>query len=589
MSDDQAHATELQRASNDAAPATSNTLPADTATAVKSAEHEPIEGGSVVTVTADAAEGALLTNVTPTIFSALSFVALVLYVIATPLPWLRSDLGARTFVSLWSTEVTTSPSRVVLDVGDYACAEQRQYFRAAEAFAIITIFFALVTLVVGLAARARASSAKPLGTVFALLTLASGVVCWAVAVSAYRRSFCGQATYDDRRFFVYTGASVFVAGWVLTAVALAVSLKDVRLPTLLPQALVDRVIFTAFTLVAFGAFVFAVVSTPIPIVSQWMAQNTVYRASIWHLYIYTNGVMTTKTSLYELGCTELARYARATQAFTVMSIFTCLFAFAAGLLALRGVGGYKTVVLTGIFATATALIATSLDLAIYFKDFCPTLPTFDAMHFHRDAGVALIATSAVTMAAVTLVAIGSVVLQLLRDRPAGGNVSAGSFVYLIGTLVSVIFLIVGVATPVYQREVSNTDWVKVFWWHIQSLSQAPGRTLVLADFTCEAVWQRLVGGASIAVAAIGISAIGAVLGVLQFVKGGLNAAASALGFLSAALQLVAFLLAVDAWRREHCGYSFKAAGFDYDIGFALVPSSFCVTVVVSVLNLVLKA
>jgi hypothetical protein len=536
-----------------------------------------------------AAESALLVNVTPTLFSALSFVALVLYVVGTPLPWIRSDLGARTFVSLWSTEVTTPTSSATLGVADYACEKQRQYFRAAEAFAIITIFFALVTFAVGLAARARASSAKPLGSVFAFLTLASGVVCWGIGVAAYRKSFCGQATYDEQRYFLYTGASVFVAGWVLTVVALAVSLKDIKVPAALPQAAVDKLIFSCFTLIAFAAFVFAVVSTPIAIVSQWMGANVEYRASIWHLYIYTNGVMTTKTSLYELGCTELGRYARATQAFTVMSIFTCLFAFAAGLLALRGVGGYKSVVLTGILATATALIATCLDLAIYYKDWCPTIPTFDSMHFHRDAGVALIASSAVTMAAVTLVAIGSVALQLVRTRPAGGNVSAGSFVYVLGSLASVVFLIVGVATPVFQHDVSGGEWQKVFWWHTQSLSPAGGRTLVVADFTCEAVWQRLVGGASIAVAAIGISAVGAILGVLQFVKSGLTAPASALGFLSAALQLVAFLLAVDAWRREHCGYSFKAAGFDYDIGFALLPSAFCVTVVVSVLNLVLKA
>ncbi|CUG85862.1 amastin, putative, partial [Bodo saltans] len=192
--------------------------------------NEPVEGGSV----AAAAEDALLTNVTPTIFTALSFIAFVLFVIGTPLPWLRSDVTSRQQISLWSYEVETASGNQVTKVADFGCDKMKEYFRGAEAFSIITIFVSAVTVLVGVLTRFRGTSAKPLGTVFAFLTFLSSLVCWGIGVAAYRRDFCNQPTFDQQRFRLYTGAGLFVAGWVLSAVAFAISLKDIKVPKALP-------------------------------------------------------------------------------------------------------------------------------------------------------------------------------------------------------------------------------------------------------------------------------------------------------------------------------------------------------------------
>ncbi|CUG85860.1 amastin, putative [Bodo saltans] len=339
-------------------------------------------------------------------------------------------------------------------------------------------------------------------------------------------------------------------------------------------------------IVSLAAFVFAVISTPISIFSKWTSGTTQQVVTIWHAYTYVNGVMTSKRALDEGSvCGHLDRYALTSQAFTIITIFTCLLAAGAGAATLRGTGGLKAIIVTGFFATLTGVIAAGADLVLFYKNFCNS-PTFDAQHYNRDAGLALIVTVFVIMAAATLLAIGAAVLQVCSSKPESGNVSKGSFLYIFGTIVSIVFLVVALATPVLSREQNASSFVKVLWWEIQTKS---GNTYTATDFQCEKLWQRLVGGGSIIIAAISISTFGAIFGVAQLSNGSLQVPATALGFLSAVLQLIAFTLAIDAWRTTYCNFNPKKAEFDYDIGFALVPAAFCVTVLVSILNLVLKA
>jgi hypothetical protein len=319
--------------------------------------------------------------------------------------------------------------------------------------------------------------------------------------------------------------------------------------------------------------------------SKWTSGTTQSVVTIWHFYTYVNGVMTQKVALDEGStCGNLDRYALTSQAFTIITIFTCLIAAGAGAASLRGAGGLKAVILTGLLATTTGVIAGGADLVMFYKNFC-NQESFDAQHFNRDAGLALIVTVFVIMAAVTLLAIGAAVLQLCGSKPEGGNVSKGSFLYIFGTIVSIVFLVVALATPVLSREASGS-FVKVMWWDTESKS---GTTFSVTDFQCEKVWQRLVGGGSIIIAAISISTFGAIFGVAQLSNGALQVPAAALGLLSAVLQMIGFALAIDAWRTTYCNFNYKKADFEYDIGFALVPAAFCVTVLVSILNLALKA
>jgi hypothetical protein len=382
------------------------------------------------------------------------------------------------------------------------------------------------------------------------------------------------------------GAALFVAGWVLTAVAFAISLKDIKVPKALPEAAVNKLVATLFTIVSLAAFLFALISTPISVFSKWTATNVQVEYTIWHRYVYTNGVMTSKQPTTGTSCGHLDRYAKTTQAFSIITIVTCLIAAGAGVAALRGIGGNKGLILTGLVATLTGVIASGADLVLFYKQFCGNVESLDSQHYNRDAGLALMVTSFVIMAAVTLLAIAAAVLQLCSSKPEGGNVSKGSFLYIFGTIVSIVFLVVALATPVLQREASGTLYDKVLWWETESKS---GPTYTVRDFGCQKIWQRLVGGASIIIAAIAISSFGAIIGVAQFSNGALQVPATAFGLLSAVLQLIAFALAIDAWRTTYCGFNFKKANFDYDIGFALVPAAFCVTVLVSILNLVLKA
>jgi hypothetical protein len=561
-----------------------NTQAAEMKPVVAAGGNEPVESGA-----AKAAEAAAMVSVSPIAFTALAFVALVLLVVGTPLPWLRSDVTLTSYVSLWETKSESTTATTIVKLADQACGEYKQYFRTAEAFAVTSIGAAALMVCGGVAAVFGGKPLRVVGGASAAVTFAVALVAWATVARAYYKSFCGQPTYDAQRYSMYAGAGVFVAGWVFSLVALAVSMTDVKVPKALPEAAVDKFVAAVFTLLAACCLVFSAISTPISIVSLWTSTTSQIRISIWYYYTYTNDVMTVKKKLTDMGCGTLDRYALLTQAFTTMTPIAALIAVVCGVLAIRGTAGTKTLLLAGLLPTATGVIATCADLAIYYKQFCTALPSLDSLHLHRDAGVALIATAALVMAAGLLLVLVVAVARLCSKKPEGGNVSVASFVFLIGTVVSVLFTVISLATPIFSRDDTDINYTKVFWWRTETRS---GATFTVADFTCQAVWERLIGGASLGIAATSICALGAILGIAQLLNASLRTAASATTLVAALAQLVAFALAMDVYQGHHCSGSqaaFYNSGYDYAVGFGLMVAAFCVNVVVSVLNLVVSA
>ena len=548
--------------------------------------NEPVEGGA-----ADAAADALLVSVAPTVYTGVSFAALALLIIGTTLPWMYRDyvLGAvsyTTTVSLWETKTQGSDGTVVITtVIDNGCDKYTEYVRTAQAFAVGAIIVAGLGLLVGLGARFAGKSLKPLGVVAALFAFVAALVAWAVMARVYYQTFCAQPSYDAQRFYVSSGAGVFITGWVLTLVAFVVALRDVRVPKVLPAEAVDKFVAVIFTFLAFATLAFVIVATPISFISKWTSATTEERITLWYKYTYVDGDQVSKDDVTESTCGDLSKYMRFGQSFAIISIGLALLALVAGLLAVAGKFGKKALLIFGFGAALAAFITLASQLAVYYKTFCSGSPSFDEQKYHRDAGLALFAAAGCAMVFAFLLALVVALTQLCATPAEGGNTRVTALLYIVGTVVSLVLMVVSLTMPVFATSQDN-DYVRVNWWDV---SMRTGATYTETEFTCQEIWQRLVGGGSLGIAAIALSAFGAMLGIGQLSSSSLRKPASATTLLAAAAQLAAWGLAMSVYQGHFCDFTPYNSGFKYAAGFGLMVAAFCINAVVSALNLLVAA
>lgn len=556
------------------------------------------QAGGAAAVAKDVAEG-LFVNVGSTIFTGIAFAQLVVLVVGTAIPWFTMQ-SASSFssISLWKyhTESSTGTFTDVY-VQDIGCSRLQEYFKGAETFAIISIFAALASFIFGLITRARDGSIKIGGAILAFITFGATLISWGIMARAYYLEFCGSSSWRDQHFFVAAGLALFVTAWILAFVNFVVSIQDPKVPKIIPDALADKFGAIVFTLLALVAFMFTVIATPISAFSKWddADPTKLYKVTIWAAKVFVNGDMTSSTKLTDIACGDLPKYARFSEAFSIISIGMTLVAFVAGVLATTGTAGKKAPLALGFFAALTTLIKFASDTEIYYRQFCSGSSqwpsSLSSQYFHLDAGFALFVAASIAMwfGVILLGVIG--LSQLVASPVEGGNTKPTAFLFIFGTAVSLTLMVVGLTQPVFSNT-SGNDYTRVNWWNDETLTAG---VYAKNDFSCKEEWQRLVGGGALTIIAIGLSLIAAFLGIGQLSSSNLRVGASAIALLASACQLIGWAIAVsDFWGQFCVGngisvpYPYYNHNYNVASGIGLVVAAWGTNLIVSVLNLVVS-
>jgi hypothetical protein len=477
------------------------------------------------------------------------------------------------------------------------CEELRKRIRAVSAFAIISVLLAGGMLIVGLAARigsrwpACPLTGLPLAIVLSVLTFVTSLVTWAMGARLYyQKGICGSDSLSTEKFEMGAGLALFVTGWALSAIAVLIAVKDPKVPAVVPDAVLDKVAAIVYTILAFAAFVFVVIGTPLQIVHLWASSTYMLRATMWHVYIYNfAAATTTKVTFSEFGtlfdCTyELPRYATFAQAFAIIAIAFMFFAFISGLLASGGKIGKAGPIVLGLLGTLTALLSAAACATIFYRKWCNALPSLHELGFRLAAGVALFVAAVLCLAVATIILLIVALVQHVASGAAGGNVKPTAFLFLFGSVLSLFFLILGASLPLFTKN-TNANYVKVNWWHAY---QKTGPSISIVDFGCKDMSQRLVGGGALVIISIFFTVVSLLLGVVQLVSASVRKAVSFVGLVSSLTQLVAWGLAASVYMGTFCGVEMSVTGFDISVGLGLTVASWCLTTVICVLNLLVS-
>ena len=525
-----------------------------------------------------------------TVFTILAFCMLVLFVVATPINWFENQTSATKFdYTLFTQTATKSGVTTVTYVSQITCDELRKRYRAIEAFAVISILLAAAGVFVGINAIVnKASMVVP--TILGAVTLFTSMTAWGMGVRLfYQDQICGMESLSQAKMEFGPGVALFITGWAVSILATIVAAKNPTLPPVLPDALVDAVGGYIYTIFAFAAFVFLVCGTPVQIIHLWASEDVYIQATMWKIKVKTiSTAVTTSYDFNQLGtvlgdtCVEIDRFAKFAQSFAIIAIAFGLFAFVSGILFVARKFGKGIPMILGALAALFALLSAAACAVMYYRRFCVNTPSLAFLGFRLDAGVALF------VAAVILLAVGSIILaiialvQHISSGAKGGNVNKCAFVFLFGSVVSLFFLILGASQPIIVNVTDDFNYVKFSFWKSYILSS---NVFSIQNIGCSDMSTRLNGGGVLCIIAIFFSLLAIILGIAQLINANLRKAASFALLFGSLPQLVSWGLAVSVFTTTFCGNDYYVNGYSIGVGLGLIIASWCLSVFVSVRNL----
>lgn len=532
------------------------------------------------------------------IYTVLAFCMLTLFVVATPIEWIEQH---NILVSIKITLFSTTFGNMKKFVSQYNCPQLEDRFRAVQAFAIITILLTAGALLAGINAIAKKTKLT-IPLVLGVAVLVSSLITWTMGLRIFYQNFdcVGLASFAQQKLEIGPGLALFITGWTFSFLAVFVAFKEPTLPAVIPDELVDAVASYIYAAFAFVGFVFVVIGTPSKIVHFWLSETQTISATMWRITrkTYTaagviderfdyNQYATVVGGTTPTSCPDIDKYAKFAQAFAIIAIAFYLIAVVVGALFVLKKIGKAVPIIVGIFGTLFALLSTAACAVLFYGRFCLTaaIPlSLDGIGFRLDAGVALFAAAVLLLAVATIILLLVAVVQHVSSGAKGGNVKPTAFLFLFGGVFSVFFLVLGASLTAFEK--SGADDFNYDRWTLWKQYTLVNGALTITDFGCKQIQQRLVGAGGLIVISIILSAIAVIVGVAQLVNANMRKAASGVFLLSSLTQLVAWGLVVTVYTGSFCDNLFYTQGYKIGVGLGLTIASWCLTVTVSILNLI---
>lgn len=154
------------------------------------------------------------------LYAILQFVAFVFVLVGTPIDMFRSKkenvLGNTPCLTLWGMKTKCYSTKYDSKLSDTfgTCTDRINRFRAAEAFAILSIIVFGVACLIGFIMLCCCSCLRWLCLVLNILGIATACITWALMVDAYytSRNTCPKLNITYK---YGAGLALFVVGWCL--------------------------------------------------------------------------------------------------------------------------------------------------------------------------------------------------------------------------------------------------------------------------------------------------------------------------------------------------------------------------------------
>lgn len=344
--------------------------------------NEPTSTEQVSVEKAADAVADLVPGIGAKLYLGCAILILILTVIGTPVTWMiqRDPKAAvTTYVSLWrSTRNGQDGSSVFTAVNDLQCKDTKDRFKGAEAFAIISIGFSVVAVIVAFINVKLLNQMKVPVLIVNVLLLASTLITWGIGVSLYTMSFCGAPSPYDMKYRLYAGAGLFIAAFVLTIVGPVLMFVD---PAPLEGDRLVRFTTILFSFTMLVTFTFAMAATvgsgrgslngrPV----TWFEQtygikgDGDYKKTSFSLWSVRSSVTSDTVMYKDLNrCDDFTQMWKATEAFAILTIVFSALSAAAGFFA---TAKSRAALILGIFVSAFSLITWALAAKIFYARWC---------------------------------------------------------------------------------------------------------------------------------------------------------------------------------------------------------------------------
>jgi hypothetical protein len=546
---------------------------------------EPTSHPEVTKPKADLPIGGLL-------FAIIFAIALLFATVGTGVSWARYwDASIKSDVYLWQQRNVDNFGIVTTTkVADIPCDNLRQRFRGAEAFAIITIFGALVAFIAGILGTATGSpTGRILGLIFAAWTFGSSLITWGIGYNVYYKSFCGTASLFEQHYQIYAGGALFVAVWVLSFVGFIIYLVDPVAPV---GERATRVGYYIFTLLFLVAFIFSVVGTT---TNQMVQNNTIgeTEVTLWSIQVHIWSSITARQYFRNTnGCKDLVDLMKAAESFAIISIATTLAALIAGLGLLYNAKARAVAFVSGFAATASMVIVWGIVARTYHKtSWCQIVPGLNSPadeRFFFGPGFALFVTGWVAATIATFVLVMTIISARLNANKANiFPIRPVTILFVFFMFVSLIFCIVGCFEDVIRKTSTTSTSIEITWWRVYQSNTAQHTNMKVTDAIPDCA-NRFRAGEAFSVMACVFAAVAFILGFLQLSVDTQRVPASIAGLVASVFQLITFAMALALYHGDLCNFGTSPAHDDYNIGAGtgLFISAWCFTLFFSVLNLV---
>jgi hypothetical protein len=367
--------------------------------------NEPTSTEQVSVEKAADAVADLLPGIGAKLYLGCAILILILTVVGTPVTWMIQrdpKAAATTYVSLWrSTTNGQDGSSVFTVVDDLQCKDTKNRFKGAEAFAIISIGFSVVAVIVAFINVKLLNQMKVPVLIVNVLLLASTLITWGIGVSLYTMSFCDVPSPYDMKYRLYAGAGLFIAAFVLTIVGPVLMFVD---PAPLEGDRLVRFTTILFSFTMLVTFTFAMAATvgsgrdslngrPV----TWFERTYGIKGagdyekksfSLWSVRSSITPGAASNTVMYKdlNGCDDFTKMWKATEAFAILTIVFSALSAAAGFFA---TAKSRAALILGIFVSAFSLITWALAAKIFYARWCNDLYYMQGNMYTMEAGFAL--------------------------------------------------------------------------------------------------------------------------------------------------------------------------------------------------------
>ncbi|KEG14368.1 amastin [Trypanosoma grayi] len=163
------------------------------------------------------------------LYGVVGLVAFLFVLVGTPIDQFRSKnvdiIGNTHCLTLWGNKAKCYSTKYDTSISETfpGCNTLVKHFKAAEAFAIISVFVLLVAAIAGLVTCCCCGCLRWVASLLSVVGIVTVVIVWALMAHAYNNNVSGcMSTPFKHRYKYGAGFALIVTGWCLLFVALVV-------------------------------------------------------------------------------------------------------------------------------------------------------------------------------------------------------------------------------------------------------------------------------------------------------------------------------------------------------------------------------